>query len=55
MDRPIVRDAEAEAVSQASRFRIRGWDSYYQNNYIFVEAEAALKPTASASLDERHR
>ena len=49
----IRHDAEAEAVCRISRFRIRGWDSYEENNFISVEAEAealeaALKSTASA-------
>ena len=48
---------DAEAVRQASRFRIRGCHQY--NIYVFVEeeaeaeagaAETAIKSTASASL-----
>ena len=38
-----TRDAEVEAVSWVSRFRIRGWDSYQWNNYILVEAEAEAR------------
>ena len=31
---------EVEAITWVSRFRIRGWVSYLQNNYILVEVEA---------------
>ena len=51
MLRTSVLEAEAEAVVFFSRFQIDGWDSYYQINYVLVEAEAALKSTASKTLD----
>ena len=45
--------AEAEAVSQNSRFRICERDSYqYSNVLLEAEAEAAQKYTASASPDD---
>ena len=43
------RDAEAEARSAASAFVVGAALRYGRNNYIFAEAEAALRSTASAS------
>ena len=41
-----------EVATQASRFRVHGWDSYIQIIYILTEVEVAtLKSTTSASLD----
>ena len=42
--------AEGKAISQASRFHIRRWNSYWLDDYILAEAEAALMSIASASL-----
>ena len=43
-----VLDAEAGAIDCVSGFQIHGWESYYQNNHILVEAEAEVEAVEAA-------
>ena len=39
---------EPGAIDYVSGFQIHGWESYYQNNHILVEAEAEVEAVEAA-------